>query len=158
MTFRNFASAGFFALAVSAWLLTLPAVGHAADTASTATQSAAEPKGLEEHITNLHTQLGITTAEEPAWNTFAQVMRTNATRASAAAETAHSARDTQSAPDMMKSYADLALQRGQDLEATSTAFATLYASFPDAQKKAADTYFRDNGMRHSGVAGGKSHH
>jgi len=156
MTLRKIVSAGFSTLAVSAWMFTLPATGHAADTTKAAAQSAAEPKGLEDHIKNLHTQLAITPDEEPAWATFVQTMRTNATSAEAAAKTAHEAIGTASAPEIMKSYADLAHQRGQDLESLASAFATLYNTFPAAQKQAADQSFRENG--HGGMGGGHGHH
>ncbi|GBQ71572.1 hypothetical protein AA103196_2812 [Ameyamaea chiangmaiensis NBRC 103196] len=154
MTFRTVLAFSTPALILGGWLATLPAVAHAADTASAAPAAASArasvPAGLEEHIKKLHDDLGITQSEEATWSAFAQTMRDNATSAHAAAESANASLSQQTAADIMKSYADLATKRGQDLQTLSNAFTTLYTSFSDDQKKKADTLFRENGLRHGG--------
>ncbi|MFW7268349.1 Spy/CpxP family protein refolding chaperone [Gluconacetobacter sp. Hr-1-5] len=102
------------------------------------------PDQLEAHITTLHQQLGITTAQESAWNAFAQVMRDNAARFHDTIEQRRTKLPTLSAPDNMQSYADLITQRAQDLQALNMAFRTLYNGLSDAQKKDADVLFRQS--------------
>ncbi len=139
-------------------LLATPALAAADTTAPTsatpaATQGSAvpvhtphdpSPDQLESHIATLHRQLGITTAQESAWNAFAQVMRDNAARFHDTIEQRRAKLATMSAPDNMQSYADLITQRAQDLQALNMAFRTLYNGLSDAQKKAADTLFRQS--------------
>lgn len=102
------------------------------------------PDQLEAHIATLHQQLGITTAQESAWNAFAQVMRDNAARFHDTIEQRRTKLATMNAPDNMQSYADLITQRAQDLQALNMAFRTLYNGLSDAQKKAADVLFRQS--------------
>lgn len=100
------------------------------------------PDQVAAHIATLHQQLGITPAEEGAWNSFAQVMRDNAARFHDAIMQRRDRLAGMSAADNMQSYADLVTQRAQDLQALNKAFRTLYDGFSDAQKKQADTLFR----------------
>ncbi|GBQ25668.1 Spy/CpxP family protein refolding chaperone [Gluconacetobacter sacchari] len=102
------------------------------------------PDQLAAHIATLHQQLGITPAQEGAWNIFAQVMRDNAAHFHDSIEQRRARLPTLSAPDNMQSYADLVTQRAQDLQALNMAFRTLYNGLDDAQKKAADTLFRQS--------------
>ena len=60
------------------------------------------------------------------------------------------------AVDSMTSYAQLAEQHAQDLGKLAAAFQTLYASFPDDQKKQADEFFRRQATEHMAQHG--SHH
>lgn len=138
-------------------LLTTPALAAPATTAPTATAPAAQssavpvhtphdpsPDQLETHIATLHQQLGITTAQDSAWNAFAQVMRDNAARFHDTIEQRRAKLATMSAPDNMQSYADLITQRAQDLQSLNMAFRTLYNGLSDTQKKTADTLFRQS--------------
>ncbi len=108
----------------------------------------AQSKRVEQHIKQLHDQLGITTAEEPQWTQFAQVMRDNA----AQMEQAFSARgahvDAMNAADNMQSYAQLAQVHATNMQKLASSFQSLYNSFPDAQKKVADTVFKKSDGRH----------
>lgn len=134
-------------------LLTTPALAAPDTTAPTATAAPGSavpvhtphdpsPDQLEAHIATLHQQLGITPAQDSAWNAFAQVMRDNAARFHDTIEQRRAKLATLSAPDNMQSYADLITQRAQDLQSLNMAFRTLYNGLSDAQKKTADTLFR----------------
>ncbi|MBB2203987.1 Spy/CpxP family protein refolding chaperone [Gluconacetobacter takamatsuzukensis] len=102
------------------------------------------PDQLEAHIATLHQQLGITPAQESAWNAFAQVMRDNAARFHDTIEQRRTKLASLSAPDNMQSYADLMTQRAQDLQTLNMSFRTLYNGLSDAQKKSADILFRQS--------------
>ncbi|GAA4504763.1 Spy/CpxP family protein refolding chaperone [Gluconacetobacter tumulicola] len=136
-------------------LLTTPALAAPDTTAPTATAAPGSavpvhtprdpsPDQLEAHIATLHQQLGITPAQDGAWNAFAQVMRDNAARFHDTIEQRRAKLATLSAPDNMQSYADLITQRAQDLQSLNMAFRTLYNGLSDAQKKAADALFRQS--------------
>ncbi|GAA4474106.1 Spy/CpxP family protein refolding chaperone [Gluconacetobacter aggeris] len=136
-------------------LLTTPALAAPDTTAPTATAAPGSavpvhtphdpsPDQLEAHIATLHQQLGITPAQDSAWNAFAQVMRDNAARFHDTIEQRRAKLATLSAPDNMQSYADLITQRAQDLQSLNMAFRTLYNGLSDAQKKTADTLFRQS--------------
>jgi protein CpxP len=113
------------------------AVQPAAPPTSAATQAA-----VEERIRILQKQLGITEAQMPLWEAFAQAMRDNA--ASTDALFAHRAGSvaTMNAVDNMHSYAQIARAYADNTERLATAFDSLYASLTDTQKQAADTLFR----------------
>jgi hypothetical protein len=53
------------------------------------------------------------------------------------------------AADSMTSYAQLAVQRSQDLVKLATSFQTLYGTFSDQQKKDADALFRRQATAHA---------
>jgi len=59
------------------------------------------------------------------------------------------------AADNMTSYAQLAEQRSQDLGKLATAFQSLYATFPEQQKKQADDLFRRQAEAHAEKHGEK---
>ncbi|HQT63070.1 MAG: hypothetical protein B7Z75_10225 [Acidocella sp. 20-57-95] len=112
-----------------------------------ATPTPALPKDaaakLEAHIKALHAQLKITAAEEPQWQQFADVMRTNAAQMHQAFESRAKV-STMTAPENMQSYADLAKAHADGMQTLAAAFSTLYASFPPAQQKLADKVFQDD--------------
>ncbi len=135
--------------ALLAGLLLLPAAGFA----QAAPQSAASghaggaaansSDAVEQHITQLHSQLKITAAEQPLWDQFAQVMRDNARDMHQAFEQRGTKLASLNAAENMQSYAQLAQQHAQDLQKLATAFQTLYAAMPDDQKAVADGVFRE---------------
>lgn len=120
-------------------------------TASASTASATMPKAMaarvEEHIKQLHDQLGITAAEQPQWDQFAQVMRDNATQISQAFSDRGAKLDTMNAADNMQSYAQLSQVHATNMQKLASAFQSLYNSFPDQQKQTADAVFRANGAK-----------
>lgn len=104
---------------------------------------------VEQRISNLHTQLNITNAEESNWTGVAQAMRDNArTMEKLAAAKAGQASASMTAVDDLKSYERYAQAHVDGLKALISSFETLYASFPDAQKKNADEVFQTFGQKH----------
>jgi hypothetical protein len=70
---------------------------------------------VEQHITSLHKTLGITAAEEPQWNQFAQVMRDNATAMMQGFQDRATKVSTMNAVDNMQSWAQISAQRAQKI-------------------------------------------
>jgi periplasmic protein CpxP/Spy len=99
---------------------------------------------VEQHIKQLHDQLGITVAEKSQWNQFAQVMRDNAARMHAAFAARAANVATMTATENMQSYSQLAQVHAANMQKLASAFQSLYNTFPEAQKKVADTVFREN--------------
>ncbi len=120
---------------------------HAPDTAAR----------VEQRIKQLHSELGITSAEEVQWNQFAQVMRDNATAMDQKLNERGTQLATMTAAQDMQSYADLSAQHAQDMQKLASAFQTLYTSMSDEQKQTADEVFRGRATRaHHGAT--PSHH
>lgn len=120
----------------------------AAPAASTATQ-----KAVEQRIAALSAKLAITSAQQPDWNTFAQVMRDNAASTDTVfAQRAQSAA-TMNAVDNMKSYAAIARGYADNTQRLSDAFEVLYGKLSAEQKQTADVLFRQApapAVKHSG--------
>ena len=139
-------------------VLTLPAAALAQTSPSTVAPPNAEtptsgtvpalPKSMskkvEQHIRQLHNQLGITAAEEPQWKLFAQVMRDNAGQMQQAFAARAANVATMTAAENMQSYSQLAQVHSANMQKLASAFQSLYNTFPDAQKKDTDTIFRQN--------------
>ena len=104
---------------------------------SVATQAA-----VDQRIKTLQSQLGITEAQMPLWSAFTQAMRDNAAATDALFAQRAGAVATMTAPDNMRSYAQIARAYADNTERLATAFDSLYASLSDTQKQAADTLFR----------------
>jgi hypothetical protein len=118
----------------------------AQQTGAESAQTAAET--VEQRITSLHSELKITGAEEAKWNSVAQAMRENA----AAMEKLAAARTLQApssmtAVDDLKGYEKFAQAHVDGLKNLIGSFETLYASFPDDQKKTADEVFQTFGEK-----------
>jgi protein CpxP len=140
---------------LGASLLATPlTAAYAADTAATAQQgdakaATAPAETVEQRITKLHAELKITPAEDAKWNNVAQAMRENA----AAMEKLVAARAVQApssmtAVDDLKNYEKYAQAHVDGLKNLIASFETLYADFPDAQKKTADQVFQTVGQKH----------
>jgi hypothetical protein len=112
-------------------------------------QAASLLQGVEQHIRDLHRELKITAAEQPQWDQFAAVMRANAQAMSDSLDQRAQQISTMTAVQDMTTYAQLAQQRSEDLVKLSSAFETLYNSFPDQQKKEADQLFRQQAEVHA---------
>ena len=97
---------------------------------------------IEARIAQLHTQLGITAAEQPQWDQFAQVMRENAAQMSEALTDRGAKVSGMNAIDTMQSYAKLAQVHADNMQKLSSAFHALYTTLPDQQKITADKVFR----------------
>jgi protein CpxP len=119
--------------------------------ATSATEIPALPKTMsekvEQHIMQLHGQLQITSSEEPLWHQFAQVMRDNAAQMEQALDQRGAKVGSMSATASMQSYAQLAQLHATNMQKLASTFQSLYTSFPDAQKKIADTVFQNEPHR-----------
>lgn len=137
--------------------LSLTLLGGAAMAQSTAPASAASSVApaakkshlqrrmdeVEQQITDLHDELGITDAESTQWNAYAQVMRDNAKRTGQALHERHQKMESMSADESMKSYAQLAQLNADNMQKLSSAFSDLYATLSPAQKQIADELFKN---------------
>jgi hypothetical protein len=104
-------------------------------------------KRVDAHIATLHKELGITATQEPQWKSFAQVMRDNADKMAKGFDTRGAQLNTMSAEANMQSYADMAVQHGQDIQRLAVAFQSVYESLSPSQKATADTLFRPQQTR-----------
>ena len=98
---------------------------------------------VETQITRLHRELQITSAEEPQWNAFAQVMRDNAQKLDALYAQREKGQASLNAVADMQSYAEIAKAHSDSVQALIDPFQTLYTAMSDAQKKTADAVFRN---------------
>jgi len=114
----------------------------AAPPSSSSAPSAATQAAVDQRIRTLQSQLGVTEAQMPLWDAFAQAMRDNAAATDALFTQRASAVATMNATDNMHSYAQIARAYADNTERLATAFDSLYASLSDTQKQAADTLFR----------------
>ena len=135
-------------------VLLFPSVGLAQSAPSTASPSGASPAvtqpastatqaAVDQRIRALQSELGITEAQMPLWNAFAEAMRENAASTDALFAQRAGAVATLSAIDNMHSYAQIARAYADNTQRLATAFDSLYASLTDTQKHAADTLFRE---------------
>lgn len=136
------------------------AFAQASAPASAPASTAAEPAGkaghernVEDRIAYLHAQLKITPAQEPQWNTFADVMRSNGQTMSQLFQQRRAATNL-TALDDMKQYAAIAQAHADGMKKLLDAFDPLYSSLSPEQKKLADVTFHQPG----GVEGGHHHH
>ncbi len=106
-----------------------------------------DANALEQRITALRAKLQITTAQEPQWNQFVQVMRDNAKRMDDTFQHRAQGIGAMNAEDNMASYAQVAMSHAQGMQNLVPAFHALYASMTDLQKRAADQVFRDDAHR-----------
>jgi hypothetical protein len=116
---------------------TSPIAGH-----PVAGKNAAER--VERRIKELHAQLRITTAEEPQWSQFADVMRQNERDMDQAFIQRAQQFETMTAVQNMQSYEQLAEEHAQRVQKLVPAFQNLYDAMPDQQKQLADQVFRAN--------------
>jgi periplasmic protein CpxP/Spy len=121
---------------------TTPAAPAAAPPSSSPAPSAATQGAVDQRIRTLQSQLGVTEAQMPLWDAFAQAMRDNAVATDALFTQRAGAVATMNATDNMHSYAQIARAYADNTERLATAFDSLYASLSDTQKQAADTLFR----------------
>ena len=140
---RGAALAALLAPSVGFAQSTPPAASPAAAQATAPQPSSASQAAVEERIRTLRSQLGITEAQMPLWNAFAQAMRDNAASTDALFSQRANSVASMSAVDNMHSYAQIARAYADNTERLATAFDSLYASLTDTQKQAADTLFRE---------------
>src|SRR4029077_10730121 len=142
---------------MGATVLALPLAAARADTVANApiqlAQAAQSPAGkgatetkgetVEQRITNLHTALKITPAQEAQWDGVAQDMRENAAAMDKLlAETRATPPQSMTAVADLKMYQKFAQAHVDGLKNMLSHFEAFYAAMPDAQKKIADDVFR----------------
>lgn len=103
--------------------------------------------GIEAHITDLHTRLGISPAQQSQWDDFAAVMRQNAQAMDATYQRRMQAMPTMTATENMQSYAEIAQDRASEMQKLVPAFQALYGTMSDGQKRVADQVFRDSAQK-----------
>lgn len=119
----------------------------AAGTESQAHPPAQTPRGrrlqshVEQRISDLHTRLKITPAEEPNWNAFAETMRQNADHMDQLMQQRAASQGKRNALDDMRSYAEMAQAHAEDMQRLVPAFEKLYDSLSPEQKQIADQTF-----------------
>jgi hypothetical protein len=121
---------------------TPPAGTPAPTTAVQAPRGKRAEARAEKWISDLHSRLRITAAEQPQWDALAQVMRENAMHTDQvfAQEQGNPAKAT--ALDEMRAYAIITEAHAEDMQKLLPAFETLYNAMTPEQKLAADAVFR----------------
>lgn len=100
---------------------------------------------VERRIADLHAQLKITDQQAKQWDAFAQTMRDNSRKADEAFRERAQKLSTMSAPDAMKSYADLTETHADNMKKLSSSFSDLYDVLSPDQKQIADAMYRNPG-------------
>jgi hypothetical protein len=104
---------------------------------------------VEARITQLHSTLKITPAQEELWKNVTQVMRDNAQQMEALTKARADKAKTMTAVEDLSSYAEIADAHAAGLKKFVPVFDALYASMSDAQKADANTMFRGHGRSHA---------
>jgi periplasmic protein CpxP/Spy len=95
----------------------------------------------EAQITDLHSKLQITPAQEDQWNKLASVMRENASQMDILLYNRKAKLGTMNAVDDLKSYKDVSDAHTASLVKFIAAFEPLYTNMSDTQKANADAIF-----------------
>jgi hypothetical protein len=99
---------------------------------------------VDTRISNLHTRLQITAAQESLWQPVAQVMRDNASTMDSLRQSRMANTNTMSAVDDLRSYGQVVDAHADGVKKLTSAFEPLYNSMSDPQKRNADLIFRGN--------------
>jgi hypothetical protein len=156
-----------FAALMSAPLVAAPfALAHAQSTAPTHSTApngmnpanapaSTKGEGVEQRITQLHSELKITPDQESKWNGVAQAMRDNAANMEKlVAEKRQQGPQNMTAVDDLKTYQEFTQTHLDGLKNLTSAFSSLYDSMSDPQKKNADEVFAkfNRAEPHAGAA------
>jgi len=112
--------------------------------------AAAEPTSasrIEARIQDMHAKLAITAEQEDQWKQVAQVVRDNESAIEPLVQDRKANAGTMTAIDDLKSYAAITDAHLEGIKRFTTAFATLYDSMSEAQKKDADALFRKGSQK-----------
>jgi protein CpxP len=146
-THRTVRAAGAAASLLGAIVLASPV--FAASTQSPAQQAMAAPGDsspvapVEARIKTLHKQLRITEAQKPQWDALATVMRDNAQAMVELQKQRAADSQSMSAVEVIKSYESVIEAHEDGMKKFVPPFEALYNSMSDAQKKTADSLFRN---------------
>jgi protein CpxP len=99
---------------------------------------------IEQRITDLHTRLQISPAQQPQWDQFTQVMRDNARDMDQTFQHRVQTLPGMTATENMQSYAQVSMAHAQDMQKLVPAFQALYGTMSDNQKRITDQVFRDD--------------
>ncbi len=116
----------------------------AAPTAAATAEAKSDAKrdqSIEKHGKDLHARLKITAAEETQWAVVAKAMRDSAIETDKVMDKREEHVKSATAIDNLTAYGDIAQAHADGVKKLATAFAPLYASMPDDQKKLADNVF-----------------
>jgi periplasmic protein CpxP/Spy len=97
---------------------------------------------VETRIKELHKKLQITAVQKPQWDNLAQVMRNNAQAMADLQKQRATDAQSMNAVDVVKSYESIIEAHEDGMKRFVPAFAALYNTMSDAQKKTADSLFR----------------
>jgi hypothetical protein len=103
----------------------------------------------ELRITNMHSKLKITAAQEEQWTKVAEAMRDNAKTMDTLTQARVDHAKDMTAVDDLKSYGEIAGAHADGIKKLTPMFADLYAGMSDEQKKEADTLFRHGDRKHA---------
>jgi hypothetical protein len=148
----------FAVVATSAWAQTSATPASSSSSAGRVSRHAHKRADIvEQHISDLHSQLNITAEQSKQWDAFAQTMRDNARKTSHAFHDRSDKLSTMSADESMKSYAALAQEHAENMQKLSSAMTDLYAVLSPEQKETADTLFRNQQPKHHHGHGSHKH-
>jgi periplasmic protein CpxP/Spy len=133
-------SAVLFNLPSAAMAQASPGAMPAAKATSTKKSTPANTS-VEARIKSLHDGLQITSAQEPQWQTVADVMRENAKTTGALIEERAANGKTMTAIDDLHSYEAITEAHVAGVKKLIPAVEALYSTMSDAQKKNADAVF-----------------
>jgi len=146
-TNRTVRAAGAAATLLGAVVLASPV--FAGSTQSPAQQAMAAPADssamtpVEARIKTLHKQLHITEVQKPQWDALATVMRDNAQAMVDLQKKRASDAQSMSAVEVIKSYESVIEAHESGMKKFVPPFEALYNTMSDAQKKSADSLFRN---------------
>jgi hypothetical protein len=99
---------------------------------------------IDQRITDLHTRLLISSAQQPQWDRFSDVMRENARDTDQNFQHRVQAMSGMTAAENMQSYAKVTAEYAQHMQKLVPSFQALYDTMSDSQKRTADQVFRDD--------------
>ncbi len=107
--------------------------------------------GAEQGLTNLKSELGITAAQDGAWQTFVKNVKQQNENRQARFEKMQKAQRPGSAPELLAQQSEIMQQGLADMQANAAALKDLYAALTPEQKTIADQRFGGGGPgRHHG--------
>lgn len=102
---------------------------------------------VQQHITQLHQELGITPAQQQQWDQFARTMWQNAHQMHDVLQQRAERIGSMNALEDMQSYAQLSEVHAQDMQRLSSTFRSLYESMSPRQQQNATQIFRQEAER-----------
>jgi hypothetical protein len=148
-THRTVRAVGAAATLLGAVVLASPVFAASSEAQSPAQQAMAAPSDssamapVEARIRSLHKQLHITDAQKPQWDALALVMRDNAQAMVDLQKQRAADSQSMSAVEVIKSYESVIEAHEDGMKKFVPPFEALYNTMSDAQKKSADSLFRN---------------